>query len=119
MAAKLPPEDFLVAALNSITNFQKEYWLYTDPKKALTYWTSYRDKVEEILQEITDPVARAKALERIRVADEFILAKGYLNFRLPDFALLERNHIPKERWWYWLDEVKGGKLSAIPGALKK
>jgi len=119
MAAKLPPEDFLLAALNSVTNFQKEYWLYMDPKKALTCWTSYRDKVEEILQEITEPVARAKALENIRVADEFILAKGYLNFRLQDFRLLDRENIPRERWWYWLDEVKEGKLPAAPGALKK
>ncbi len=118
MAALLPKKDYFRAALNSYIHFQNEYWMYTDPARALTLWAGYRDKAEEILQEIEDELEYARAVELLRQADEEILTTGYQKFRRADFQLLEREHIPQERWWWWLDKVKQGKLSAKPGPLR-
>ncbi|MHA2610266.1 MAG: hypothetical protein V2G48_01425 [bacterium JZ-2024 1] len=118
MAALLPKKDYFRAAVNSYLYFQKEYWFYAEPGKCLTLWAGYRDKAEEILEKIEDEVEYTRCAELLRQADEEILAEGYKKFRLQDFALLQRQDIPKERWWWWLDEVKKGKIGAKPGPVK-
>ena len=110
MAAKLPPERELLAALNSLVHFQTEYWNYVEPRRAVKLWTHFRDRVEEIMAEISDPLEFAKATERVRQADEFLVSNAWSTLRSEDFALIERTDVPKEKWWYWLDEVRSGRL---------
>ncbi|MGH8104486.1 MAG: hypothetical protein ACREJQ_08200 [bacterium] len=119
MAAKLPPERELLGALNSLVHFQTEYWYYVDPKRAVKLWAHYRDKVEELIAEIGDPVEFAKATERVRLTDEHLVSERFQNMRPEDFKLLDRADIPKEKWWYWLDEVKAGRLKPSLGPMTK